>query len=119
MDSKDLQVSLSIKATDTPDGVVLLDVQGGMCFPLDQVGTFIWKGLANGLRIDDIARQISTNYQISHEQASLDVQDFVQQLQEKHLLVEGLYAEHPRPISWIASLGTFCKRLRRSTARGT
>jgi hypothetical protein len=51
-----LHVSPSVRSTDTPDGVVLLDVRGGMTFPLDQVGTFIRKRLEQRSSVDGLLR---------------------------------------------------------------
>lgn len=81
-----LQVSTGIKVTETPDGIVLLDIQHGMTYPLDTVSTLIWKRLGEGLQITEIAQHIATTYHIPEAQALGDVQEFVGQLQQSHLL---------------------------------
>lgn len=120
-EKKALQVSSSVKSTDTPDGVVLLDVHGGMCFPLDQVGTFIWKRLERQLPPDVIAQEIVSTYQIPLQQASADVQEFVEQLQANQLLLDGQPKADSGKLPWTAVVGPFCrwvarrKNLTRST----
>jgi hypothetical protein len=112
--ARGLRVAASVKATDTQDGVVLLDVLGGMCFPLDQVGTLIWKQLELGNQVDGIAQYISDKFQIPLMQASGDVQEFVQQLQSKGLLRDERDTdEKPRP-AMITTIGMLWKRWTRS-----
>lgn len=111
MQTKSLQVSPSVKATLTPDGAVLLDIRGGMCFPLDPVGTFIWQRLAEGLSVEDIAQQIVETYHISIQQALADVQGFTQQLLAQHLVVDCSTNGQAAAGGWISAFGQLCKRL--------
>jgi hypothetical protein len=115
-----LQIAPSIKSTDTPDGVVLLDVRGGMCFPLDQVGTLIWKRLEQQLPIDVIAQEIVRTYRIPLQQASVDVQEFVWQLQANHLLIHEETKAESGNLPWTALVGQFCRWVarRRNITRG-
>lgn len=117
---RDLQVSPSVKSTDTPDGVVLLDIHGGMCFPLDQVGTFIWKRLEQRLEIGIIAQQIASAYQIPIQQATTDLHEFLQQLQASRLLLGANRQEHSKRLPWTSALGHFCRWLtgQRNISRG-
>jgi hypothetical protein len=78
--------SASIRECETQDGIVLLDVQHGMCFPLDPIGTLIWKQIKEGSQAAEIAQKIATTCDIPLEQASVDVQEFVQQLQHRQLV---------------------------------
>lgn len=119
-EKKGLQVSPSVKYTDTPDGVVLLDIHGGMCFPLDQVGTFIWTRLERQMKIDAIAQEIASAYNIPLQQASVDVQEFVQQLQANHLLVDEQTKAESGNLPWTGFLGQFCRWVarQRSLTRG-
>ncbi len=85
--NRNLQPSPSVKVGETQDGVVLLDVEGGLIFPLDQVSTLIWKGIQVGTQTEDIAQQIADIFGIPLEQASSDIGEFVDQLLAQHLLV--------------------------------
>jgi hypothetical protein len=118
METAHLQVSASVKTTSTPDGVVLLDIQGGMCFPLDAVGTFIWKGLEEHSSIEAIAQQIAETYQISLQQALADVRDFVEQLHAEHLVHDGSDKESVEAGGWISMVSRLCRRLARRRANG-
>jgi len=111
MQTNSLQISPSVKTTETPDGAVLLDICGGMCFPLDQVGTFIWQRLRRGSSIEDIAQQIVETYHISMQQALPDVQGFVQQLLAQHLVVDGSTDGQTAAGGWLSALGLICKRV--------
>jgi hypothetical protein len=111
IDKSVLLVSPSVKVTDTQDGVVLLDIEQGLCFPLDQVGTLIWKRLEQGSQVAEISQHIAETFHISLEQAFGDVQEFVQQLQLQHLLRETQGAKEPLRPQWIAALGALCRRI--------
>lgn len=113
METRGLQVSHSVRSTDTQDGVVLLDVHGGMCFPLDQVGTLIWKRLEQRLAIDDIAQEIANTYRIPFELASADTREFVQELRAKHLLLDEESKEESGALPWTAPFGHLCRWLAR------
>jgi hypothetical protein len=108
-----LLVAPSVKVTDTQDGVVLLDIRGGMCFPLDEVGTLIWKQLELGNQVDEIAQHIADKFQISLTQASGDVQEFVQQLQSKGLLCDKQDADEEAKLTMMATIGVLWRRLTR------
>jgi hypothetical protein len=108
-----LHTSISVKRTDTQDGVVLLDVQQGLCFPLDQVGTLIWKRIELGYQIGEIAQYISETYQIPLEQASYDVHEFVQQLQSKHLVHEQQGVDKKMVPQRFARIGLLWRRFTR------
>ena len=118
METTQLQVSASVKSTNTPDGVVLLDVQGGMCFPLDAVGTIIWKGLEQHASVEAIAQQVAATYQIPMEQALADTREFVQQLQAQHLVRDGSEKERADTGGWISMLGRSWRRNGRRKAKG-
>ncbi len=110
MQTTSLRVSPSVKVTDTRDGVVLLDIRGGMCFPLDLVGTFIWKGLEEGVAIDVIAQRIAATYQIPIQQASADVQEFAQQLLAQRLVLDEHNNGQDETTGWLSALRQYCRR---------
>lgn len=109
--TKGLQIAPAVKETDTQDGIVLLDVHGGMCFPLDQVGTLIWKQLRVGNQIDEIARQIADQFHIPITQAAGDVREFVLQLQSNGLLCERGKGNAKDKPTMIATMGMLWRRL--------
>jgi hypothetical protein len=108
-----LQTSASVKGTDTQDGVVLLDVKQGLCFPLDQLGTLIWKRIELGYQVGEIAQYISETFQISLEEASSDVHEFVQQLQSKRLVHEQQAVHKEMVPQRFATIGLLWRRFMR------
>jgi hypothetical protein len=114
-----LRVVESVKVTDTQDGVVLLDVREGMCFPLDLVGTLIWKRLEQGSQVREIAQHIADTFHIPLDQASGDVKEFVQQLQKERLVINEDGESQARTSGWISMVGQFWRRLtQRPSVRG-
>jgi hypothetical protein len=87
-DKNGLRPSASVSATDTQDGIVLFDFEEGMTFPLDTVGTIIWKSIEQGSDLSEIAAQIARTFNVPLEKASTDVNEFVQQLRKNKLLLE-------------------------------
>ena len=109
-----LQTSPSVKSSETPDGIVLLDVQQGMCFPLDHVGTLIWKGVVQERRVEEIAQQITGLYEIPFEQAHADVQEFIDQLIAQRLVLQERSTKRTANFSWIATVQGFWRRIHES-----
>jgi hypothetical protein len=119
IESTGLRASASVKVTDTQDGVVLLDVQQGLCFPLDQVGTLIWKRLEQGNQVVEVAQHIAETYQIPIQQALTDVQEFVQQLLAQRLVLGSHSDGQEGSPGWLSAVGHFCRRFaQRHFARG-
>ncbi len=53
---------------------------------LNETGAFLWKRLTEGADIDNLIASLLSEYEIDEETARADVQEFVDQLQEKGLL---------------------------------
>ena len=51
------------------DETVLLDLESGMYFGLDGVGKRIWESVSNGITIGEIAKTISTEYEVDEAHA--------------------------------------------------
>ena len=100
-----LRPSHSIRQTDTQDGAVLLDVEQGICFSMNLIGTLIWKLLGSGSRPDEIAQHLATTFDIPFDQASADVQDFLEQLQRQKLLQRPDKIEpRPKRNNWVSTM---------------
>lgn len=76
----------SVRVVENLDGAVLLDIQQGLCFSMNSVGALIWKRLADGSSPAEIADNLSRTFSISYEQAWGDVQEFVEEMKQRHLL---------------------------------
>jgi len=81
-----MKPSALVKECDTQDGIVLLHPKTGMMFPLDAVGTVVWKGIKDGLSLQQIAQQIATNSNVLQEQVRTDLEEYVAQLRDAQLL---------------------------------
>lgn len=108
--TEQLMRSPHIKESYTQDGAVLLDIRRGACFSVNPVGALIWKQIANGHPLPAIAASISMTFSIPYEQASVDVSEFVQQLEQRQLVHKAADGEKPRS-SLLTMLGEIVSRL--------
>ena len=72
--------------------VIIVPVRGGVgdldaIFTLNSVGATIWKLIDGGTPIEGLAAAVSLEYEISQAGARADVQEFVELLTRKGLLV--------------------------------
>jgi hypothetical protein len=67
---------------------VLLDTHSGVYFGLDAVGTRIWELLGPGATQEEIVRQLLDEYDVDELQLAPDVEDFLQTLASKALIME-------------------------------
>src|SRR5882672_6254932 len=81
-----LKPSESVRETESQDGAVLLDIRQGLCFSMNPVAALIWKQLLQGRHPADVAHNLARTFDISSEQASIDVQEFVRRLAQLQLL---------------------------------
>jgi hypothetical protein len=88
MDDKRLRPSPAVKASATEDGLILLDVDGGLVLASNAVGARIWQLIEQHSTHDRIARQLASEFAISDERASRDVRTFVAGLVDRGLVSE-------------------------------
>ena len=68
--------------------LVVLDLEGGDYFALDEIGAKVWAGLGAGKSLDAIAEEIAAEYDVTAAQAAIDVAALRDDLLERRLLVE-------------------------------
>jgi hypothetical protein len=68
---------------------VLLDIDTGIYYGLDQVGTEIWGLLQQGKNEDEIVRQLNEEYDVDLAQLRPDVVSFLAELQDHGLALSG------------------------------
>ncbi|MBV9579732.1 MAG: PqqD family protein [Chloroflexi bacterium] len=68
------------------DGAVLLNVETGRYFGLDEVATLLWKRLVNGASEAQLVDSLIAVYEVEPERAQADVTAFVQRLKLLGLL---------------------------------
>jgi hypothetical protein len=86
-----LRPSLAVRASISSDGLILLDVDGGVVLSSNAVGARIWQLIEQQRTADEIARQLVDDYAVPAERALRDVHGFVADLKAR-----GLVAGDPR-----------------------
>jgi hypothetical protein len=75
--------------TRTFDGeLVLLDLDRGDYFALDEIGAKVWAGIEAGKTLDALAEEISAEYDVTRAQAETDLATLRDDLLARGLLVE-------------------------------
>lgn len=87
MDDQAFRLSPLVRASVSADGLVLLDVRGGVLLASNSVGARIWQLLEQHRTAVDIARHVADEYAITREQADRDVAAFVDGLSARRLIV--------------------------------
>ena len=82
------QPSPAAKASISADGLVILDVSGGLVLSSNAVGARIWQLLAERRSREEIARRLADDYSIPPERAQRDVAAFVAALIARRLVIE-------------------------------
>jgi len=96
-----LTISRSARLSKSPDGGVLLDVDRGVIFSLNSVGTRIVELLQQGKEEMSVAEAIRREFQVSEDTARKDVADFLATLREQLLLID--YREGGRSMESVPS----------------
>lgn len=79
-DHEPLSPSPAARAAVSRDGLILLDVDGGVVLSSNAVGARIWQLIERQRTHDEIARQLADEYAIAVERARQDVRTFVADL---------------------------------------
>ena len=86
MDPDRFHVSPSARASLSGDGLVLLDVHGGLMLASNTIGAQIWQLLEQGRTRPEIARQLADDYGVLPDRVLRDVEAFVAALLDRGLL---------------------------------
>ena len=68
---------------EPPGGVYISPV------PLNEGGATLWRMIDSGASQEEICQRLCAEYEISMEQAQVDVRDFIEQLQAMHVDLGG------------------------------
>ncbi len=88
MNAYRLRVSPSVRASISPDGLVLLDVQGGMLLASNPIGARVWQLLEEQRSRAEIVGYLAADYDVSFERAERDVNAFIADLAARGLVIE-------------------------------
>ena len=91
MDQERFRPSRAVRASVSGDGLILLDVDGGLVLSSNAVGARIWELVAQQRTTREIAQQLVDDYAVPAERARHDVDAFV-----ADLIARGLVAGDPR-----------------------
>jgi len=80
--------SSAVRASISADGLVLLDVNGGLVLASNSIGARIWQLLDEQRTAIDIARHLADEYGVSVDRAAEDVAAFLDALAERGLVTE-------------------------------
>jgi hypothetical protein len=83
-----IHVAKGVRETVNQDGAVLLDIEQGLCFSLNPVGTKIWEMIKAGRSVNEIADSLEAEFHLPRSQFLQDIADFLGQLQEMKLVGE-------------------------------
>jgi hypothetical protein len=81
-------VSRNVRASISADGLVLLDVQGGLVLASNPIGARIWELVEQQLGCLAIAGQLAGDYDVPIQRAYSDVIAFVTALEARGLVSE-------------------------------
>ena len=77
--------SYAVVYAELGEEAVLLNVESGVYYGLDAVGTRIWQLLAAGSSVEDMVSQMREEYDVAPAQLAQDVQTFLEMLAAKDL----------------------------------
>src|SRR5690242_10279140 len=81
------RVASDVKASQHPDGLVLIHVGKGTVFSANRAGAMIWNGAAEHQSLDKVAESISGAFNIPEPTARRDAAEFMAQLASEGLLI--------------------------------
>ena len=82
-----VSVSQSQVYTTLGSEAVVLELQASNYFGMNEVGTAVWNFLQQPREVSDVIEHIVNNYEVSAEQAEIEILSFIQNLVDKNLVV--------------------------------
>jgi hypothetical protein len=86
MGGTDRQVNQSVVCAELEDEAVLLHVEAGLYFGLDEVGLRIWNLLLGGMIEADVVERLVAEYDVDPAELRSDVSDFLNRLEAEGLI---------------------------------
>lgn len=83
-----LRLSPAVRASVSPDGLILLDVQGGLLLASNLIGAQVWQLLEAQHTRADIVGRLAADYHVPIERAERDVSAFIADLAARGLVIE-------------------------------
>lgn len=73
-------------AAPMDDKLVMLDLEKGKYFGMDDIATTIWTAIATPVRVGDLCEQLMERYAVDAETCRADTLEFLNQLRDEGLL---------------------------------
>ena len=87
MNSNDVRIHPEVVSRTLEGEEVLLQLETGAYFGLNEVGTLIWKFLKAGQSRAEILEKLETEFDVPAIEAAKDFEDFIAELKRKGLAV--------------------------------
>jgi hypothetical protein len=71
---------------DLPEGAVILDLDSGIYYGLDDVGTFVWKLIQEPKVLSDISTAVLEEYTVDGERCLQDLRALFAEMSERDLI---------------------------------
>jgi hypothetical protein len=68
------------------DEIIIIHLENGTYYSLDESGAAIWKSLQQGVSIAELAACVATSYAVSSEEIEHTVQQFMKELAQEKLI---------------------------------
>lgn len=81
------RVKPDVVARSIANEMILLDLESGVYFTLNQVGATIWRGLENRDSTETIVAAIVDQYEVDEETAAADLAEYAEALLNEGLLL--------------------------------
>jgi hypothetical protein len=86
MENDRIHVAPGVRASISNDGLVLLDLNGGLVFAANMVGARIWQLIEECCPRSEIVHRLADEYQIPTDRAHSDLNHFVETLAARGLI---------------------------------
>ncbi len=73
-------------STDMSDETVILNLQNGVYYGLDPVGTYIWKLIQEPTDVEAVRDAVLNEYDVEPDRCELDIMNLLQELIEQGLV---------------------------------
>jgi len=78
--------TVDLLSADVGDELVALDVDAGHCYGFNSVASSVWRQLEQPKSFDDLKRSLLSEFEVSEDQCTTDLQELLDDLVDKGLL---------------------------------
>lgn len=84
--SSTVQRNNEVFANEIDGEVVMMNIQTGKYYGLDDVGTRIWEMMKEEIQVQQIIRQLLKEYHVSEQECAQDVMQLLSDLEQNQLI---------------------------------